>query len=154
MSFKYRWTISSCYDHPGAPAAFWKKILFPDFSTVVWSAPSLSIGAHRPVIGAPRLIVSTPRPDVGVPRMIVCAPKLVFSAPRCNLTHPKFSPALRDVPTLITITPMLLLYQSSEIPVTSNVSPNALLESDTHPKLTHISLHSTSSQSLQEALRD
>jgi len=32
--------------------------------------------------------------------------------------HPKFSPALRHVPKLITITPMVLLYQSSEIEVT------------------------------------
>jgi len=31
--------------------------------------------------------------------------------------HPKFPPALELVPKLITITPMVLLYQSSEIPV-------------------------------------
>ena len=31
---------------------------------------------------------------------------------------PKFSPALWRVPKLITITPMVLLYQSSEIPIT------------------------------------
>ena len=33
--------------------------------------------------------------------------------------HPKFPPALQCVPKLITITPIVLLYQSSEIPVTS-----------------------------------
>jgi len=33
--------------------------------------------------------------------------------------HPKFSPVLRRAPKLITITPIVLLYRSSEIPVTS-----------------------------------
>jgi len=43
---------------------------------------------------------------------------------------------------------MVLLYQSSEIPVTLKSGRNALLGSDTVLKLTHLSLHSTSSQTL------
>jgi len=67
---------------------------------------------------------------------------------------PKFTPALPDVLELITITPMVLLYQSSEIPVTLNAGRNALLGSDTLLKLTHLSLHSTSSQTLLESSSD
>jgi hypothetical protein len=37
---------------------------------------------------------------------------------RHSQVHPKFSPALRRAPKLITITSIILLYQSSEIPVT------------------------------------
>jgi len=39
-------------------------------------------------------------------------------------------------------TPIVLLYLSSEIPVTPNASRNALLRSDTLLKLPHLSLHS------------
>jgi len=74
----------------------------------------------------------------------------------CQLSqvHPKFFPAHRGVPKLITITPMVLLYQSSEISVTLKAGRNALLQSDTLLKLTHLSLHCTSSQTLLEASRD
>ena len=75
-------------------------------------------------------------------------------APRCSQVLPKFSPALRGVPNLFTTTPMELLYQSSEIPVTVKASRNALLGSDTLLQLTHLSLHSTSSQILLESSRD
>ena len=68
--------------------------------------------------------------------------------------HPKFSPALRCVPKRITITPMVLLYQSSEIPGTLKAGRNALLGSDTLLKLMLLSLHSTSSQTLLESSRD
>jgi len=37
---------------------------------------------------------------------------------RHSQMHPKFSPALRRAPKLVTITPIVLLYQSPEIPVT------------------------------------
>jgi len=76
------------------------------------------------------------------------APRLVAGAPRCSEVHPKFSPVLRGVPTLITVTPMVLLYQLSEISVTLKAGRNALLGSDTLLKLTHLCLHSTSSQTL------
>ena len=68
--------------------------------------------------------------------------------------HPKFSLALRCGPTLVTITAMVLLDQSSEIPVILKAGRNALLGSDTLLKLTLLSLHSTSSQTLLEASRD
>ena len=68
--------------------------------------------------------------------------------------HPKFSLVLGGVLKFITITPMVLLYQSSEIPGTLKASRNALLRSDTLLKLTHLSLHSASSLSLLEAASD
>jgi len=82
------------------------------------------------------------------------APRLVVGAPRCSHVHPKFSPALPGVPKLITITPMVLLYQSSEIPVTPKAGRNTLLGSHTLLTLKHLSLHSTSSQTLREAPSD
>jgi hypothetical protein len=68
--------------------------------------------------------------------------------------HPKFSPALRRIPKLITITPMGLLYQSSEIPVTLKASQNTLRGFDTLLMLTLLSLHSTFPQTLLESSRD
>jgi hypothetical protein len=68
--------------------------------------------------------------------------------------HPKFSPAHWGVPNPITITPMVLQYQSSEISVTPKAGRNALLQSVTLLKLTYLRLHSTSSQTLREASRD
>jgi len=67
---------------------------------------------------------------------------------------PGLSLALSGDLKLITITPMVLLYQSSEIPVTLKAGRNALLQSDTLLKLAHRSLHSTSSQTLLEAPSD
>jgi hypothetical protein len=57
-------------------------------------------------------------------------------------------------PKRFTTTPMVLLYQSSEIPVTPKAGQNALLGSDTLLKLTLFNLHSTSSQTLLEAPSD
>jgi hypothetical protein len=65
-----------------------------------------------------------------------------------------FSLVLQRVPILVTITPIVLQYQSSEIPVTIKAGQNALLESDTLLTLTLLSLHSTFSQTLLEASRD
>jgi len=73
---------------------------------------------------------------------------------RHSQVHPTFSLALWPVPKLITITPMLLLYHSSEIPLTMKAGRNALLRSDTLLKLTLLSLYSTSSQTLLEASSD
>jgi len=122
-------------------------MLFPDCYTVIRGAPKLVVGAPRLVIGAPRLVV-------GTPRLVVGAPRPVDGASRCSQVLPNFSPALRGVPKLITITPMVLLYQSSEITITPNARRNALLGADTLLKSTHLSLHSTSSQTLLEALSD
>ena len=57
-------------------------------------------------------------------------------------------------PKLITTAPMVLPYQSSEVPVTPNAGGNALLGSDTLLKLTLLSLHSASSHTLLEAHSD
>jgi len=115
-------------------------LFFPDSCTVIRGAPRL-------VAGAPRLVV-------GAPRFVVGAPRFVVGAPRRSRVHAKFSLALRGVPKLITITHMVLLYQSSEIPDTLKAGRNALLGSDTLLKLTHRSLHSTSSQTLLESSSD
>jgi len=90
----------------------------------------------------------------GAPRPVVGAPRLIAGATRCSQVHRKFSLALRSVPNPITITPMVLLQQSSEIPFTLKAGPNALLGYDTLLKLTHLSLHSTSSQTLLESSSD
>ena len=111
-------------------------------------------GAPRLVAGAPRLVVGPPRLVAGAPRLVAGGPRLVAGAPRCSQVHPKFSPALRGVSKLSTITPMVLLYQSSEISVTLKAGRNALLGSDTLLKLTHLCLHSTYSPTLLEAPRD
>jgi len=97
--------------------------------------------------GAPRLVA-------GALRIVASAPRLVAGAPRYSQVHPKFSLALRGVPKPLTLTPMVLLKQSSEIPDTLKASRNALLGSDTLLNLMHLSLHSTSSQTLLEASTD
>jgi len=53
---------------------------------------------------------------------------------------PGLSSVLRCLPKPITIAPMVLLYQSVEIPVTLNAGKNTLLWSDTLLKLTHLVL--------------
>jgi len=57
-------------------------------------------------------------------------------------------------PKLFTTAPMVLPYQSSEILVTPKAGRNALLGSDILLKLTLLSIHSTSSQTLLEAPSD
>jgi len=90
----------------------------------------------------------------GLLHALAGAPRLVVGAPRCSQVHQMFSPVLRGVPKPLTITPMVLLYLLSQIPVTLKAGRNAPLGSDTLLKLTHLSLHSTSSQILQEAPSD
>ena len=101
---------------------FPKSFVFPDCSTIGWVAP--------------RHVTRTPRIDVG--------------AARCCQGHLMFSPALWGVSKLITITPTVLLYQSSQIPVTLNASRDDILGYYTYLNLTHLSLHSISSQTLLE----
>jgi len=122
-------------------------MFFPDCSTVIRGAPRLVAGAPRLVVSAPRLVAGPPILDAGAPR---CSQACC----RRSQAHPKFSLALRGVPKPITITPMVLLQQSSEIPVTLKAGRNALLVSDTLLTLTHLSLHSTSSQILLESSSD
>jgi hypothetical protein len=152
-----------------------KMVFFPDCFTEIQHASKL-------VVGAPSLVVGTPRQVVGTPRLIVIALRLVVSAhtsvadasglvtsgsrfaasasrlvaatPRCSQVQWKFSPALRGVSNLITITLMILQCQFSEIPVTAKASRNAFWDSDTLLKFTHLSLHSSSSPTLLEASSD
>jgi hypothetical protein len=65
--------------------------------------------------------------------------------------HPKVSPVLQHDTEHITITSIVQLYQSSEIPVTPKASQNALLGSDALLKLSLLSFHSTSTHTLLEA---
>jgi len=96
----------------------------------------------------------SPRLVTGTLRLVVSAPSLVTGAPRCFLGHLEFSPVLRGVLKHTTLSPMVLLYQSSEITVTPKAGRNALPGSDNLLKLTHLSLHSTSSQTLLETPSD
>ena len=133
---------------------------FADCITVIRGAPRPAVGAPRlvgalrHVVGAPRLVVGTPRFVVNAPRLVAGALRLVTGIPMCSKVHPKSYPALRAVLKLIPITPMVLLYQSSELAVTPKAGQNALPPSDTLLKLTHLSFHSTSSQTLLEASSD
>ena len=76
---------------------------------------------------------------------------LVAGASRYFHLPPTFPLALQRVPNLIIITPMVLLYESLEIPGTLNGDWNALQWSDTLLKLTTLSSHSTFSQTLLDA---
>jgi len=103
-----------------------------------------------------------------VPKEVAISPRLLYCDSTCSQTcrrrsldcHwrsqvvPKFSLALRGVLIIITITPMVLLYKSSEIPVTLKACRNALLGSDTRLKLMNLSLHSTSSLTLLQSSSD
>jgi hypothetical protein len=142
MSFKNLWTITCSYDSQVhlQRSQWWYRLSLNALQWfVVLSGLRLVLpGAPRLVIGAPTLVVGTPKLGIGAPRLVVCAPrlvsgasKLVASAPRYSQLHPKFSPALWGVLKLIIITPMVLLYQSSEIPVALQAGGNALLGSDT-----------------------
>jgi len=113
--------------------------LFPDCFTVIQDTPK--------VVGTPRLAVS-------IPKLVAGAPRLVAGTTKCFQVHPMFSLVLRGVLNLIINTPMVLLYQSSEIPVTLKAGRNALLGSDTLLGLTHQSLHSRSSRTLLETSSD
>jgi len=137
-----------------------EDIVFPDCFGVMRGALRCSQACHQRCQTCSR----RSQLDAGAPRLVVGAPRLVSSspwcsqvlpgAPRCSQVLPKSSPALRGVLKFITITPMALLYLSSEIPVALKAGRNALLGSDTLLKSMHLSLHSTSSQTLLEASRD
>jgi hypothetical protein len=121
---------------------------------LVSGAPRLVVGASRLLVGAPRLVVGVPRRLVSAPRLVVGAPIVVAGASNRSQMQPKCSLTLRGVPKLITLTALAIQYQSSEISVTPKAGRNALLGSDTLLKLTHLSIHSTSSQTLLEPPRD
>jgi len=89
------------------------------------------------------------------------APKVLSGAPMCSQTshnHSHGTPLLviRDLSYFCTShqRSQLLLDQSSEIPFTLKAGRNALPGSDTVLKLTHLSLHATSSQTLLVSSRD
>jgi len=141
MSFKNSWTISSSYDFQVHQQVSQRKYCFSQ-TAVLWfeALPDL-----------PPALQDMPRALWVMSPAVAGAPRLVVGTPRSSQVHSKFSPALRGVPKPITITPMVLLCQSSEIPVTLKAGWNALLGSPTLLKLTHLSLHSISSQTLLEA---
>jgi len=153
MSCKNRWTISSSCDFHAHQqrAQRWYCFSQTALSLLLPGAPRLVVSAPRLFVGAPRLVVSAPRNVIGAPRLVAGAPRLVASASWRSQVHPKFSPVLQGVLKLITITPMVLLYQILKIPVTPKASRKAVLGSDTLLKLMHLSLHFIFSQTLLEA---
>jgi len=150
ISFKHCWTTSSNYDFQVHQQRSQRRCISQ--TALQWFDVFPGLSSALP--GAPRLVVGTPRLVIGAPRHVVSAPRLVTGAPRCSQVNPKFSPAHRGVFKLTTMTPMVLLFQSSEIPLTPKAGPNALLGSDTLLTLTHLSFHSTSSQTLLETSSD
>ena len=131
-----------------------KMLCFPDCPTGIGGAPSLVAGAPRSVAGTHRPVTGTPALVTSAPRLVTRAPSLVTGGPECTQVHAMFSMALGGVPKRFTITPMVLMNQSSEIPVTPKADRNPLLGSDTLLQLTHPCLHFTSSQTLLQASRD
>jgi len=87
-------------------------------------------------------------------RCVIKARRLVVVTPRHFQVHPKLSPVLWGVVKPIAITPTVLLYTSSEIPVTLKAGQKALLESNIVLKLRRLSLQSTSSERLLESSSD
>jgi len=144
MSVNNRWMVSSRYDFQAhqqrsqrrcftQTALLWVEVL-PD-----WSPSILDLSSALPVLSPALPDLSPALPGIspalpGAPRLLDGTPRLVAGAPRCSQVHPKFSPVLRGVPKPLTITPMVLLYQSSGIAVTLKASRNALLGSET-PKI-------------------
>jgi hypothetical protein len=86
--------------------------------------------------------------------LLLALPDLSSALPDFSSAFPMFFQAHRGVLKPITITPMVLLYQSSEISATLMAGQNALLGSDAVLKLTYFSLNSTSSQALLESSSD
>ena len=77
---------------------------------------------------------------------------LTFEAlPDLSPALPGVSPAIPGAPRLVVGGPRLV---APALPVTLKAGRNALLWSDTLLKLTHLSLHSTSSQTLLQASID
>jgi len=137
-----------------------KDVIFPDCFEVIGGDPRIQATYRRsqllPGLWLALSDMSPILPHLSLSLSAACwlvvgTPRLVSSTPRCSHVHPMFSPTLWCFLKLITITPMLLLYQSPEIRVTPKASWNALLWSDTLLKLTPLSLYSTSSQTLLEA---
>ena len=87
-------------------------------------------------------------------RFLVSAPHHVTVAPSRSEVHSQFSAALQDFLKRVTITSMVLLNWSLEIPFPLKAGRNTLQGSDTFLKLMHLSLQFTSSQTLLEARRD
>jgi hypothetical protein len=121
-----------------------KHFVFSDCFTVFRSAPWPVIGASRHFVGTRTHVVATATIIMGTPRQVI-------GAPRCSQVHPTFSLVLQGVLILITITVMVLLYQSSWTPITLNAGWNDLQGSNTLPQLPHLSLHSISCQTLWKA---
>ena len=104
---------------------------------------------------------SVSKEDVAFQRLLYCDSRCSKTCPRCSQAcrpcsqvHTECSAALQDVSNLATLTPMVLLYQSSEIFVILMAGWNGLLASHTLLKLVHLYLHFTSSQIPLEASSD
>jgi hypothetical protein len=108
-------------------------LFFPDCSTVIRGSPRLVIGTQR---------------------CCQVSPWRSQASRRFSQVHPTFTPALIGGPKPITITAIAFLFLSSDIPVTMKAKRNALPGCHSLLKLTHQSLHSSSSQTLLEAWSD
>ena len=94
-----------------------------------------------------RRTCSVPKEDVVFPRLLYCDSRCSQTCSRCSQVCHRRSQVL---PGLSSALPGLSL----ALPVTLKAGRNALLRSDTLLKLTHLSLHSTSSQTLLKASSD
>jgi len=148
---------------PGAPAAFQALLQHSMRTCSIPGAPA----AFLAYLQHSRRTCSIPKED-DFPSLLYCDLRCSKTCRLCSQTchqpseacsrhsqvHPKFSLAHRDVPKPITTTLRVHVYQSSQMSVPPKAGRNALLLSDTLLTLMHLSLQSTSSQTLLEASRD
>jgi len=141
MSFNNCWMISSCYDFQAHQQRFQRRWYF---SRLLYCDLRCSHPCHRRFRVLPALS-STLR---GAPRLSSADARRVVITPRCSQVHRKFLLALQGVPKLITITPIVLLYQSSGIPGTPKAGCNALYYPEIDAsRFTHHSLSDTPADS-------
>lgn len=140
--------------------------MFPGLSSVL---PGISLDLPYLSSALPGLSPVLPHLSLALPEQLTVLPDLLSviadlrlalpyvvpalpGAPPCSQVHQKFSPMPRRIHNLITLSPMVLMSQSSESPVTLKAGRIAILPPDTFLKLPHLSLQSTSSQIFQKRL--
>jgi len=150
MGFNNCWTISGRYDFQvHQQRSQWRCI---SYTALQWFEvlPGLSL----PLPGALRVVGAIPRCSRACCRLTQTSHRRSQTCCRRSQVHIKFSLALNGVLKRITMTPMILLHQSSEISVTPKAARNVLLWCNTLLKLMHLCLHSTSCQTLRESSSD
>jgi hypothetical protein len=108
-------------------ACRWRSQVLPDLSSTLpgWCLalpdilsrlPDLSLAVPDMFLALPDLPLALPDLSLALPDLSSVLPGLMPAHPGLTLVHQKLFPALPAVLKLITITPMALLYESSQTP--------------------------------------